>query len=151
MILHLNHPVRSRTGLKPMPSKKNSLNLALEQGKLKTRPITEIEQDQAEAIRWAEEVARHFPVKVRRGRPPKDEAGGPSRSVTVRFPAAEARLVLSSAERHGLTLSEFVRAAACSAASPKARPETMSRGPKPAPGRTRTAPRFGLERKGGSR
>lgn len=126
-----------------MPSPKNSLQVALEKGKLKTRPIADIEQEQVAAIRWAEEVARHFPVKVRRGRPPKDQAGGPSRSVTVRFPPAEAKLVLSSAERHGLTLSEFVRAAACSAASPKARPmaKTMSPAPKPAPGRTKAAPK----------
>ena len=70
-----------------------------------------------EAIPWAEAVARKFPVKVRRGRPPKAAAAAPSRSVTVRFPEAEALVILSSAQHQGLTLSEFVRAAAFQAAS----------------------------------
>lgn len=104
-----------------MPNPKNALQLALEQGKLKARPLSEIEEDQEETIRWAEEVAKGFPVKVRRGRPRTSEPNGPSRSVTVRFPELEAQLILATAERQGLTLSEFVRAAAFHAASLKAR------------------------------
>ena len=99
--------------------KKNALRLALEQGKLKTRPLSEIEQDQDETILWAERTAKSFPEKVRRGRPPKEAQTVPSRSVTVRFPAVEAQLVLASAKAQGLTISEFVRAAAYRAASPK--------------------------------
>lgn len=103
-----------------LPNKKNALGLALERGALKTRPLADIERDQEETLQWAEEVARHFPVKVRRGRPPKRDGAGPSRSVTVRFPQKEAQLIVVCAERLGLTLSEFVRAAACGAAAGKA-------------------------------
>lgn len=118
-----------------MQDKKNALQFALEQGLLPTRPLAEIEQDQEETIRWAEEVARGFPVKVRRGRPRSSEPSGPSRSVTVRFPELEAKLILASAERQGLTLSEFVRAAAFHAASLKAKQGTRPAAqatPKPA-------------------
>jgi len=48
-----------------MPPRKNAIQLALERGKLSARPLEEIARDQEETIRWAEEVARHFPVKVR--------------------------------------------------------------------------------------
>jgi len=96
-----------------MTTHKNALQLALEKGKLVTRPIEEITRDQKETLRWAEEVARDFPVKVRRGRPPKDvEVVAPSRSVTVRFPMEQAETILAVAKRHGFTISEFVRAAA---------------------------------------
>jgi|GEM_PF-6347341 len=120
-----------------MSTKKNSLALALETGKIKTRPIAEIERDQEETIRWAEDVAKHFPVKVRRGRPPKEEENEPSRSVTVRFPQKEATLIVESAERQGLTISEFVRAAAFHAAMPRVhsgviRPSAKTSRPKPA-------------------
>jgi hypothetical protein len=100
-------------------NKLNSLQRALEQGKLNTRPLREIERDQEETILWADAVAKEFPVKVRRGRPPKSGQSNPSRSVTVRFPAAEAQIIMSSAMDQGLTLSEFVRAAAFKAATPK--------------------------------
>jgi hypothetical protein len=75
-------------------TKKNSLQRALEQGKLNTRPLREIERDQEETILWAESVAKEFPVKARRGRPPKSAQSTPSRSVTVRFPAAEAQIII---------------------------------------------------------
>jgi hypothetical protein len=51
-----------------MPIKQNSLQSALGRGRLKTRPIGEIEQDQEEVIGWAENVAKHFPVKFLRSR-----------------------------------------------------------------------------------
>jgi hypothetical protein len=101
-----------------MPTKKSTLQQALEKGQLKTRPLMEIDQDQLEAIQWAEDVARHFPVRIRRGRPVKEDQSGPSRSVTVRFPEVEAELILSTAKSQGLSISEFVRAAAFHAASP---------------------------------
>ena len=41
-----------------MPPRKNSLQLALDLGKLSTRPLEEIARDQEETIRWAEEVAK---------------------------------------------------------------------------------------------
>jgi len=123
-----------------MPPRKNALQLALERGKLSTRPLEEIVRDQEETIRWAEEVARHFPVKVRRGRPPKAEkVVEPSRSVTVRFPLEQAETILAAAKRNGFTISEFVRAAACQvaakggparkrvAAKPKVRPKPASK------------------------
>lgn len=101
-----------------MKPRKNALQLALDKGTLTTRPEEEIVRDQEDAIRWAEDVAQHFPVKVRRGRPPKDaEAAAPSRSVTVRFPPDQAETILAAALRHGFTVSEFVRAAACQAAA----------------------------------
>jgi hypothetical protein len=103
-----------------MPNKKTSLQRALEQGRLNARPIAEIERDQTETIQWAENVARDFPVRVRRGRPLKEHPSGPSRSVTVRFPGMEAELIMASAANQGLTISEFVRAAAFCAASSKA-------------------------------
>jgi hypothetical protein len=102
-----------------MPTRNRSLATDLANGALQTRPLAAIEADLDDTLRWAEEVARTLPGKVRRGRPPKGAAGGPSRSVTVRFPEAEARLILASAERQGQTLSEFVRAAACKAAAGK--------------------------------
>jgi len=102
-------------------TKKNSLMHALETGKLKARPVAEIEKDLDETIQWAENVAKAYPVKVRRGRPPRNEPGGRSRSVTVRFPPEEAQRVLSSAEAMGLSLSEFVRAAAFQAATSRAK------------------------------
>ena len=100
-----------------MTTKKNTLQAALDQGNVKTRPLAEIERDQEALIQWAETVARTFPVRIRRGRPPKRCASAGSRSVTVRFPEPQARLILDCAERQGLTLSEFVRAAAFLAAS----------------------------------
>ena len=100
-----------------MPNPKNALQLALAKGALATRPLEEIKEEQEETIRWAEEVARNFPVKVRRGRPPKEtESSAPSRSVTVRFPREQAEAVLAAAVRNGFSLSEFVRAAACQVA-----------------------------------
>lgn len=101
-----------------MVTKKNALELALAKGAVTTRPLEAIEAGQDETIRWAEDVARNFPVKVRRGRPAKSEpAPEPSRSVTVRFPPAQARIILAAAQSSGFTLSEFVRAAACQAAT----------------------------------
>ncbi len=104
-----------------MPPKK-SLEHALERGKLRTRPASEIQKDLEETIQWAEQVARAYPIKVRRGRPPKGGPGGPSRSVTVRFPPDEAQRVLASAMAMGLSLSEFVRAAAFKAATSRPKP-----------------------------
>jgi hypothetical protein len=115
-----------------MPTKKNTLQHALEQEQLKTRPIVEIDRDQLEVIQWAEEVAKHFPVRIRRGRPAKEDHAGPSRSVTVRFPEVEAELILSSAKNQGLTLSEFVRAAAFHAASPTSKRSPRNKAARPA-------------------
>ena len=100
-----------------MTTRKNALQLALDKGTLTTRPLEEITRDQKETIRWAEEVAKHFPVKVRRGRPPKAAEVVVSRSVTVRFPHDQAETILAAAQRHGFTISEFVRAAACQVAA----------------------------------
>jgi len=101
-----------------MTTRKNALQAALDKGKLANRPLEEIARDQLDTIRWAEDVARQFPVKVRRGRPPKASGGAePSRSVTVRFPQDQAETILAAAQRQGSTISEFVRAAACQLAA----------------------------------
>ena len=102
-----------------MTNPKNALQIAMEERSLATRPLSAIEADQETAIRWAEDIARRLPTRVRRGRPAKGAGSGPSRSVTVRFPAAEAERILAFAERQGMSLSEFVRAAAFLAASGK--------------------------------
>jgi hypothetical protein len=100
-----------------MVTRKNALTLALEKGTLKTRPLGEIEADQDETLEWAEAIAKHFSVKVRRGRPRKDDVPPVSRSVTVRFPEQEAERIVRVAGRQNLSVSEFIRAAAVLAAS----------------------------------
>jgi hypothetical protein len=93
-----------------MVTRKNALTLALEKGTLKTRPLGEIEADQDETLEWAEAIAKHFSVKVRRGRPRKDDVPPVSRSVTVRFPEQEAERIVRVAGRQNLSVSEFIRA-----------------------------------------
>ncbi|MDR3672762.1 MAG: hypothetical protein P4L36_18095 [Holophaga sp.] len=99
-----------------MTTRKNALALALEKGTLKTRPLAAIEADQDKTLEWAEAVAKHLPIKVRRGRPRKGEEPPVSRSVTVRFPEQEAEQILMVADRQRISISEFIRTAAVMAA-----------------------------------
>jgi len=102
-----------------MAKKLNALETALKGKRVPTRSKAEIEADLNEAIQWAETEGRALPIRVKRGRPAAGEPPREARSVTVRFPAAVAQQVEAAAARQGLTLSDFIRAAADLASRPK--------------------------------
>ena len=133
-----------------MATRKNALVLALEKGTLKTRPLADIEADQEETLEWADTVAKHFPIKVRRGRPRKGEEPSVSRSVTVRFPEQEAERILMVADRQHLSISEFIRSAAVMAAQvhllPKKAKATPVKAVASAPRIARKAPKLKAKR-----
>lgn len=95
------------------------LETAMKGRKLRTRGKAEIQADMGEAIAWAETEGRSLPIQVKRGRPSAKEAPRDTRSVTVRFPAALAKVVEAAADRQGLSISEFVRGAALAASGPR--------------------------------
>lgn len=110
-----------------MTKQLNALEAATKGKKLQARPKVEIQADLDEAIRWAEEMGRALPIRVKRGRPKASEPAVETRSVTVRFPVTVARQVEAAAKRSGETLSEFVRAAAYAASRPGSRAPMKSR------------------------
>ena len=114
-----------------MAKKLNALETALKGKKVLTRSKTEIEADLNETIQWAETEGRALPIRVKRGRPAVDEPPRETKSVTVRFPAAIAQQVEAAAVQKGLTLSDFIRAAA----------DLASRPQKPAPRASKLSPR----------
>jgi len=103
-----------------MEKKLNAIEQAMKGKTLKTRTRAEIEADLVETIQWAETTGRELPFTVKRGRPFASKPAVELESLTVRFPAEVAKLVRAAAKRQGITVSEFLRAAAVMATQPKA-------------------------------
>ena len=112
-----------------MSKKLNALESALKGKKVHVRSKAEIEADLDETIEWAETKGRVLPIRVKRGRPATGEAPRETRSVTVRFPMGIALQVETAAERQGISLSDFIRAAADLASRPK-KPALKVTGPR---------------------
>lgn len=98
-----------------MDKKLQALEQAMKGKKLRTRSRAEIESDLDEVIDWAETAGREIPFRLKRGHPFASTPVGALRSITVKFPEAMANQVEMAAKRKGLSLSEFVRAAAWAA------------------------------------
>jgi hypothetical protein len=98
-----------------MDKKPKALERAVKGVKIQTRARAEIESDLGEVIKWAETAGRELPVRLKKGRPFSDNPGEGLRSITVKFPAGLAAKVETAAKRKGLSVSEFVRAAALAA------------------------------------
>jgi hypothetical protein len=98
-----------------MEKKLKALEQAMKGKKLQARTRSEIESDLGAVIEWAETAGRELPVRLKKGRPFTDRPGDGLRSITVKFPTALAAKVEAAAKRRGLSVSEFVRAAALAA------------------------------------